>query len=297
VHLIESVYDDQVRNAFSHSDYIITEDTFRWTEGGLGGQLPLENLNNFISNAFSFTGMFMAIRDRWLALAAEMPRYHRWPNYEVFELLKSEGKLDGFRVHFSNGTSARFHRSPGGVDLMNVTIQPDGTINFMVGLLDALTSRYVVDGKEVEFNGKNSTDTFENPPTKYRVVRHTYNADGKLSERRVISGSHVGRADAEAALEGESRRYSKCERQTESGRWKVTDNSGAQLARDRGRDRVASFAYETEIAIESRLTDSHFRLARATKQVPRMLRPTVHSVALGQGPLDRVNGFPKLDQR
>jgi hypothetical protein len=135
VGLIDNVYNDAVRNAFSHSDYIVTQDEFRWTEGGLPGNLPLQNLNNLIGNAFSFFGPFIAVRDRWLKLAAEMPRYHRWPNFEVLELLRSDGKLHGFRVHFSNGVSARFLRSPDGVDLKNVTIQKDGTISFFVGPL------------------------------------------------------------------------------------------------------------------------------------------------------------------
>ena len=35
IRLIDAVYDDDVRNAFSHSDYIITDTHFRFTEGGL----------------------------------------------------------------------------------------------------------------------------------------------------------------------------------------------------------------------------------------------------------------------
>jgi hypothetical protein len=160
VRLIDHVYNDTVRNAFSHSDYIIGEEYFRWTEGGLPGQLPLRQLSNLIANSFSFFGRFMAARERWRGLAAEMPRYHRWPNHEVLELLKADGKLEGFRVHFSNGSSARFHRTAAGVDLMNVTIEPDGTINFMVGLLNALGPRYIVDGAEVQFGDVNSLEQF-----------------------------------------------------------------------------------------------------------------------------------------
>ena len=69
-----------------------------------------------------------------------MRRYHQWPNLEVLELLKTDGKVDGFRVHFSNGESARFHRRPEGVNMMNVIINPDGTLNFMVGPLWLLTN-------------------------------------------------------------------------------------------------------------------------------------------------------------
>jgi hypothetical protein len=225
VRLIDGIYDDRVRNAFSHSDYIITNNTFRWTEGDLGGQLPLEKLDSLITNAFSFTGVFVAVRDRWLKLAAKMSRYHRWPNHEVLELLKLDGKLDGFRVHFSNGNSARFRRSPAGVDLMNVVIESDGTINFMVGSLDGLTDRCVVDGKEVHFGERDSVDSF---PAKFRVVRNTLNVKGELSERTVLSGSHGNREEAKAFLLAEAKRYQKCQFETESGRWQVVDKSSKQ---------------------------------------------------------------------
>jgi hypothetical protein len=172
IRLIDNVYNDSVRNAFSHSDYIITQNEFRWTEASLPGHLPLQNLNNLIANAFSFFGAFIGVRDRWLKLAAEMPLYHRWPNFEVLELLKSDGKLNGFRVHLSNGMSARFQRSPDGVDLKNVTIESDGTINFFVGPLYELKQKYVVDGRDVEFR-RDSVDAFLQPPIFFRVVSHT----------------------------------------------------------------------------------------------------------------------------
>jgi len=100
VRLIDNVYNDTVRNAFSHSDYVIGQEDFRWTEGGLPGRLPLQSVSNLIANAFSFFGPFIGVRDRWLALAAEMPRYHRWPNFEVLELLKFDGKLNGSAFTF-----------------------------------------------------------------------------------------------------------------------------------------------------------------------------------------------------
>jgi len=160
VGLIDNVYNDAVRNAFSHSDYIIAPAHFRWTEGGLPSQLALEQVNNLIANAFAFFGRFMAVREHWLQIAGQMRRYHRWPNHEVFEILAAEGKLNGFRVHFSNGNSARFQRSAAGVDHVNLVIQGDGTINFMVGLQNALQPRYVVDGQEVVFGENNSVDSF-----------------------------------------------------------------------------------------------------------------------------------------
>jgi hypothetical protein len=225
VRLIDNVYNDAVRNAFSHSDYIFTQEDFRWTEGGLPGRLPLQNLNNLIANAFSFFGPFIGVRERWLALAAGMRRYYRWPNFEVFELLKSDGMLNGFRVHFSNGVSARFLRSPDGVDLMNVTIQRDGTINFFVGPLYELQQKYVVDGREVEFGGQ-SVDTFLQPPIFFRVVRHTLNEQGKLAERAVLSGQHKTRDDARVALELEAAKNTPSSFDPASGNWRITDREG-----------------------------------------------------------------------
>lgn len=158
-------------------------------------------------------------------LAAEMPRYHRWPNFEVLELLKCDGKLSGFRVHFSNGVSARFERSPDGVDLTNVTIQKDGTINFFVGPLYELKQKYVVDGREVEFR-RDSVDVLLQPPTFFRVVRHTLNKQGELAERAVLSGQHRTSDEARAALESEAAKSSQSTFDPSTGDWQITDNSG-----------------------------------------------------------------------
>jgi hypothetical protein len=193
--------------------------------GGLPGRLPLQNVSNLIANAFSFFGPFIGVRDRWLALAAEMPRYHRWPNFEVLELLKSDGKLNGFRVHFSNGISARFQRSPDGVDLKNVTIQQDGTINFFVGPLYELQQKYVVEGREVEF-GRQSVDTFLQPPIFFRVVRQTLNEQGRTAERAVLSGQHTTRDEARAALELEAANNTPSSFDPKSGNWRITDKEG-----------------------------------------------------------------------
>lgn len=125
-----------------------------FTQARANAACPSECL---IDNAFSFFGIFIGIRELWLGRLAGQPRYHRWPQFEVMELLKTDGKLDGFLVHFCNGNCARFHRSPAGVDLMNVLFEPDRTINFMCGMLNALGPRYVVDGREVQFGGRRLT--------------------------------------------------------------------------------------------------------------------------------------------
>ncbi len=51
--MIESFFDDRIRNAFSHSDYTLIDETFRFKESGIG-EIGFEELNNKIKNCFFF---------------------------------------------------------------------------------------------------------------------------------------------------------------------------------------------------------------------------------------------------
>lgn len=42
---IDSFFDENIRNAFSHSDYIFSDDSFRFREGGLARQIRFEELD------------------------------------------------------------------------------------------------------------------------------------------------------------------------------------------------------------------------------------------------------------
>ncbi|MHC4122919.1 MAG: hypothetical protein ACYSSI_05035 [Planctomycetota bacterium] len=144
---IDSFFNDKVRNAFVHSDYIITDKYFRWTETGNPTQIELSELDILISNAQEFYSAFWACYLQNLEFLGKIKKYHKWPNYEVLELLSNEKGLYGFNVHFSNGTKATFSRTPKKVDCCNVSIQKNGTINFFCGLIDALEPVWKIDGK------------------------------------------------------------------------------------------------------------------------------------------------------
>ena len=79
-----------------------------------------------------------------------MPRFHKWPNYEVLELLSDENGLHGFSVHFSNGSKATYSRTSKGVECTNVMFGRDGSIDFFVGSLDDLQPEHKVNGKPFE---------------------------------------------------------------------------------------------------------------------------------------------------
>ncbi|MFA5554547.1 MAG: hypothetical protein WCZ89_06930 [Phycisphaerae bacterium] len=150
IETIESFFDDRVRNAFSHSDYIFTKDYFRWTEGGPASQMSMSDLEDKIRICFAFYGALLECGSRWRRSFGKFPRYHKLPNYEVLELLKDEEELvTGFKIHFSNGSYASYSRGPDGSKPMNVRPNQDGSINFFVGDLDKFEKVWKIDGKPV----------------------------------------------------------------------------------------------------------------------------------------------------
>lgn len=105
-----SDYIDQFfRNAFSHSDYVLSGQHFRWTESGLAQQLSLDAVNLTVRNGFRFFCVLLWLHNRVLTDLKTLPRFHKWPNYEVLELLSDGARLHGFSVHFSNGRRQRTH--------------------------------------------------------------------------------------------------------------------------------------------------------------------------------------------
>jgi len=147
--LITEFFNDSIRNAFIHSDYILTAEAFRWTEGGPAKQVPRDELEGIIDACFRFYSALMQLQTGWLTELARARRFHPWPNYEVLELLSDDQGVYGFNVHFSNGSKATFSRRPDGVKAINLSFSKD-QVGFFVGDLDALEPVYKVDGQPVE---------------------------------------------------------------------------------------------------------------------------------------------------
>lgn len=154
---ITSFFNDDVRNAFSHSDYILTDTHFRWTEGGLASQMELEKVVEVIHNCFAFYDAFLHSHTSFLEALARLPKYHKWPDYLVLELLSENSKVYGFCVHFSNGSKATYSRTANGTECTNITLERDGTISFFWGSLDDLVPVWKIDGKPFDkFNQEGS---------------------------------------------------------------------------------------------------------------------------------------------
>jgi hypothetical protein len=145
--VITTFFDDQIRNAFIHSDYCITDSEFRWTEGGPASSKGLDYISELITRTFAFYEALIQTWKAWLYWFKEHPKYIKMPQYEVFELITNEDGLFGFAVHFSNGQKALFERHDGLVTSTNLSIERDGSVNFFVGDLTQLERTWKVNGE------------------------------------------------------------------------------------------------------------------------------------------------------
>lgn len=144
--LINQFFSERIRNAFSHSDYVLSPTSFCW----MGGEIPLDELRAKINRAFAFFTALLSAQRKWLVGLSRGARFHKMQNYEVLELLStSDDGVFGFSMHFSNGSKATFTRRGGKVNAINLTFERDGQVNFMVGLLDALEPIYKINGRPV----------------------------------------------------------------------------------------------------------------------------------------------------
>lgn len=150
--IINGYFRSNIRNAFYHSDYTISEEDFRIIEGSQFGAevFSLNEISLILTKCFAFYSAFFATYKNAKKSFAGIKRYHRWPNYEVLEILKDEkNELLGFKVHLPNASTAMYTREDyKGTSGYNVMSTQDG-VTIMVGDLDAYYkgNDWIVDGK------------------------------------------------------------------------------------------------------------------------------------------------------
>jgi hypothetical protein len=144
---IKLVFDEAIRNAIAHSDYTLTESEFRTTDDGHPRVMSLKDLDYRVGFCFEFVSGLLKAYDNAKFALAKAKRFHKWPNYEVLELLKDENGIYGFHVHFSNGSKSTFTRTKQGVMQINMIL--DNGVGFMVGDIGELESVWKVNGVPV----------------------------------------------------------------------------------------------------------------------------------------------------
>src|SRR6516225_6496837 len=90
---IRFVFDEGIRNAIAHSGYTLTDSEFRATEGGHPRVISLKDLDYRVGFCFEFVSGLLRAYDNAKYALGKAKTFHKWPNYEVLELLKNENGL------------------------------------------------------------------------------------------------------------------------------------------------------------------------------------------------------------
>jgi len=148
---IEKFFDNNVRNAFSHSKYCITEDDFRIIDEKI--YIKLDDLRTKLNDCFAFYQAFFDVFNGFKMGYRTFYKYHPQENDEraIFELLTNEELgLFGFCWHHSDGTVSMFYRLPKEVSGQNMRFNRNGGVTFVWGEKNALKRKYMLNGQLVE---------------------------------------------------------------------------------------------------------------------------------------------------
>jgi len=144
---LKGIYNSTIRNAVYHSDYAVHNESMRLLSGSHyskkeGVNTPLisfDELGEVTSEAFAFHSALLALWKRQRKLFIDfrgkiLPCDDRYKG--VIEYTFEEDSLNGFRVYWPNGTVGICARSADGTSIaQNIQFEPDGSINFFVGIL------------------------------------------------------------------------------------------------------------------------------------------------------------------
>ncbi len=138
--LFDDFYNNRLRNAFSHSDYILTDEDFR-CRGGISGtrgfKIPYEKLDEMLVSAKAFIAAFFSVellaRQVWGCRKSQAIPYD--PHYKgLMEVLVDDRDImSGFRVHWPNNSQSTYRRTENGVEMTNCSLDlPNATISLFV---------------------------------------------------------------------------------------------------------------------------------------------------------------------
>jgi len=140
--IFDDYYDNRLRNAISHSDYILTEKGFR-CRGGISGnrgfELSFEELDQILLSAKAFIAAFFSIehdaRSVWGGQAGRAIPYDAHYKGMMEVLADGNGLMCGFKVHWPNGTDSTYRRTEYGIEMVNCMLaMQQNTLELTVGL-------------------------------------------------------------------------------------------------------------------------------------------------------------------
>lgn len=139
-------YDDRVRNAFYHSDFVITGSQFRIPSQIADSIIPLDQVRLQIQKAFIFYSYFFGYVENYKKLYTSLDgrEFDLFKLYgEKLKFIINKGSLVGFEVSRPNNTNSKYVRTNKGVRSLNMSFTKNGEIGFFVGDLDFLRKWYV----------------------------------------------------------------------------------------------------------------------------------------------------------
>ena len=140
--IFNDFYNGKLRNAISHSDYILTDEQFRCRNGtgAIGAfSMPLEELNESITKSKLFISTFfsldVAARKYWGRKMHKAIPYD--PVYKglMEVLVDNDNLMCGFKIHWPNNSESVYKRTGDGIDMTNMMLDMENSaIKLMVGL-------------------------------------------------------------------------------------------------------------------------------------------------------------------
>jgi hypothetical protein len=143
---LQGIYNSTIRNAVAHSDYVIHDGSLRLLSGSVYSEsqgantslISFAELGGVTNEAFAFHSALLALWDKQRKLFIDfkgkiLPYDDRYKG--VIEYTFENDSLSGFRVYWPNGIVGRCGRDADGkTHAENIQFDPDGSINFFVGL-------------------------------------------------------------------------------------------------------------------------------------------------------------------
>ena len=130
--IFDDFYDNRLRNAISHSDYILAEESFR-CRGGISGarafSITYEELNRILVSAKAFMSAFFSAeqlaRQVWGAEKQRAIPYDSHYKGLMEVLVDDRDLMCGFAVHWPNNSQSTYRRTEHGIEMINCSLDLD----------------------------------------------------------------------------------------------------------------------------------------------------------------------------
>ncbi len=147
--IFDEFHNTDFRNAIAHSDFIFTDSGFRCRNGNAMGsfELSFEEVDDLITKAKVFIGTFFELereaRHKWGEFAGKSMAYDPALKGVMEILVDGDGLMNGFKVHWPNGSDSTYRRTEDGIEMTNCLLAiEDATLNLFVGRYARLPGKF-----------------------------------------------------------------------------------------------------------------------------------------------------------